>query len=317
MDMTFRTEPLKFYFSFNDPYSFLISPAFKSFSQQYRVHIEYVPLGGFDNTGLFSADEKEQAYYKADAARYAEKAMRKLNYIDSPQDSSRVCRALHLAEESILGVKYINLVFAARWQNAIDISDTGAVMESLKFLEMDANALREALETEKYAETVEKSERMAEEDGVFGVPFYVFRGERFYGPDRLSYLEDLLKRDPDLKIHHDATYSVMQPEELQEFFDKGRDVLVLDVRIPKDFGKAHIPGANCVPAKVVYKHMNQLDRDWRIVLVDDGGVDGNEVGFMLATEGFAHVSVLAGGFPAWKGATESGLENWRDKLGRK
>ena len=57
-----------------------------------------------------------------------------------------------------------------------------------------------------------------------------------------------------------------------------------------------------------------LDRDWDVVIVDDGGVSASETAFMLAGEGFGKVSVLTDGFPAWQGATEQGMDDWHDKL---
>ncbi|HEB71245.1 MAG TPA: hypothetical protein ENI77_01320 [Nitrospirae bacterium] len=307
-------ERVKFYFSFNDPYSFIVTPAVKNLSQNYKIEIEYLPLASFDRSGVFSEDESVRNYYKADIERLSKKAGRKLNYIDKPQDSAKVRRGLFLANEKMLGLKYINLVFAMRWINGGDIAETSDVIESLKFLEFDETELREALESDRFASRLAILEKQAKDDGVIATPFYLFKGAGYLGVERIEYLEEDMKNDPALIIHHDAGYVVIQPDELKKTLDDKRHVFVLDIRIPKDFGQAHIPGSNCIPSKVVHRHVNDLDRDWPIVLVDDGGVAASEIGFFLASEGFKKISVLSGGFPAWKGATQSGLENWRDKL---
>lgn len=307
-------ETVRFYFSFNDPYSFIVTPAVKNLAQNYKIEIEYAPLPIFDRSGIFSEDESVRNYYRADVERFSRKAGRKLNYADQPQDSAKVCRGLFLARKKMLGLKYINLIFAMRWVSGGDIADTSDIIKNLKFLEFDEAELNEALETDKYAGQIAAVEKQANDDGVIGTPFYVFKGARYMGAERIEYIEKDIESDPSLTIHHDAGYMVKQPDELKKMLDEKDDLLVLDIRIPKDFGQAHIPGANCIPSKIVHRHINDLDRDWPIVLVDDGGVAASEIGFLLASEGFKKISVLSGGFPAWKGATHSGLENWRDKL---
>ncbi|MBI4827580.1 MAG: DsbA family protein [Nitrospinae bacterium] len=314
MDAPFKKETFRFYFSFNDPYSFLITPAVLGLAKDYRVDIEYLPLTQYDSAGLFSPDAAQAAYWREDIARFAKKAGRTLNFMDAPQDSSGVCRAKWLADEKMVGVKLINLVFAMRWVNGKDISSATDAAAGLAFLELDGAALADAFSGAAYQLAQDKAEDMADADGVIGVPFFVFRGQKFYGADRIEALEGTLKNDPNLIIHHDAAYSVIKPEELAARLAEGKPALVLDVRIPKDFGAGHIPGANCLPAKIVHRNLERLEREWTIIVVDDGGVDANETAFMLSSRGYRNVSVLSGGIRAWKGPLEKGLDTWHDKL---
>jgi rhodanese-related sulfurtransferase len=179
---------------------------------------------------------------------------------------------------------------------------------------MKEEGLAAAMEGDMFDANLAQVERMAAGDGVIGVPFFKFREAGFLGAHQLGPLEAMIKADPSLMVRHDATYGVISPADLAARLQGGEGVLVLDVRIPKDFGAGHIPGANCIPAKVVYRNLAKLDRGWTIALVDDGGVDANETAFLLASEGFLKVSVLAGGFGAWTGPKETGLGKWRDKL---
>ena len=314
MDTPFNKETIRFYFSFNDPYSFLITPAALALAKNYRVDIDYLPLTRFDRTGLFSPNAAQAAYWREDIARFAKKAGRTLNFMDAPQDSAGVCRAKWLADEKMVGVKLINLVFAMRWVNGADVSSPAAAIAGLAFLELDSAALSSALAGAAYQLAQDKAEDMADADGVIGVPFFVFRGQKFYGADRIEALEQTLKSDPNLIIHHDAAYGVIKPEELAARLAEGKPALVLDVRIPKDFGAGHIPGANCLPAKIVHRNLERMEREWTIIVVDDGGVDANETAYMLSSRGYHNVSVLSGGMGAWKGPVEKGLDKWHDKL---
>jgi len=307
-------EPLRLYFSFNDPYSFLVFGAMKNLAQNYKVNVESHPLGGYDSAGVFSPIAPQAAYWKRDAERFAAAAGRKLNYLPDAQDSTMARRGLYMAQEKLLGSKYINLVFALRWLSAGDISDSARMNKALSYLELKEEGLAAAMESDMFDQDLARVEETAMAEGVIGVPFFRFREEGFYGAHQLPALETLMKSDPALVIHHDASYGVTSPDELAARLHSGVETLVLDVRIPKEFGEGHIPGANCIPAKVVYRSLDKLDRRWSIVMVDDGGVDANEAAFLLASEGFRKVSVLSGGFPAWKGSVEKGMGQWHDKL---
>ena len=113
-----------------------------------------------------------------------------MNYTDTAQDSAKVCRGYFLAEEKMLGLKYINLLFAMRWLNAKDIGQVDEIIEGLKFLEFDTAQLTEALGPEKYKAKLSAVKAQSAEDGVIGVPFLAFRDEGFLGAERIDYLED-------------------------------------------------------------------------------------------------------------------------------
>ncbi|MDH5510370.1 MAG: DsbA family protein [Nitrospinota bacterium] len=314
MDSQSLREPLRLYFSFNDPYSFIVFGAMKNLAQNYKVNVESHPLGGYDSSGVFSTDEAQAAYWKRDSERFASSAGRKLSYIPQVQDSTMARRGLYMAQEKMLGAKYINLVFALRWLSAGDISDSSQMIKALSYLELKEEGLAAAMKSDMFGQNLAHVEEMAMGDGAIGVPFFRFRGEGFFGAHQLAALEALIRSDPALVIHHDASYGVIPPQELAARLQSGVETLVLDVRIPKEFGAGHIPGANCIPAKVVYRSLEKLEREWSIVVVDDGGVEANETAFLLASEGFKKVSVLSGGFPAWKGSEEKGIEKWHDRL---
>ena len=314
MDNQPNREPLRLYFSFNDPYSFIVFGAMKNLAQNYKINVESHPMGGYDSSGVFSPDAAQAAYWKQDSERFARSAGRKLHYLPQVQDSTKARRGLFMAQEKLLGSKYINLVFALRWLGAGDISDTGQMIRALAYLELKEEGLAAAMESDMFDQELAREADMARDHGVIGVPFFRFREDGFFGAHQMAALETVIKSDPALLIHHDASYGVIPTDELAARLQSGVETLVLDVRIPKDFGAGHIPGANCIPARVVYRSLDKLDRGWSIVVVDDGGVEANETAFLLASEGFNKVSVLSGGFPAWKGSVESGMGKWHDKL---
>ena len=79
---------------------------------------------------------------------------------------------------------------SACWAEERDISDSGTIAEILSKHEVDATAL----DSEAQRPTYEANTKMALENGVFGAPFFVVDGgERFWGQDRLDYLDDHLE----------------------------------------------------------------------------------------------------------------------------
>jgi 2-hydroxychromene-2-carboxylate isomerase/rhodanese-related sulfurtransferase len=313
MDTPVNKATVRFYFSFNDPYSFLMAPLVKQLAHDFKIDVEWLPLPGYDAVGMFADNEALRRYVRADAERVAKKVDRKLLFDDRPMDSRLAVRGKYFADRQMLGVKYLNLVFALRWVSAKAIDTVDDLAAGVSFLEMGEPFVA-AISGDAFEAAIDAAEAQAREDGVVGVPFLSFGGEGFLGPDRLPYLQERLMADPSLTVHHDASYAVIKPEELAAAVGRDEPTLILDLRIPKEFGAGHIPGANCLPAKVVYRNLNRLDREWRITLVDDGGVAGSEVGFFLAGEGFAHVTVLSGGWPKWTGPVATGLTDWQDKL---
>jgi thiosulfate sulfurtransferase len=308
-----KREPLRFCFSFSDPASLIVVPAVKTFGHDYKVDIDFIPLPDYDQSGVFSPDPAIRNYRVTDLARLAKHENRKLNYRPEPASTLGACRIKHLADEKMLGLKAIFLLLSHRWINGGDISDPVAVAAALAFLDLGPE-VADAFTGEGYDPLVNADQAKAKEDGVIGVPFFTFRGESFYGLDRVAWLGEALRADPALKINHDAGYTPIAPAQLQEMIEKEEAALILDLRIPKEFGAGHIKGANCVPVKILHRTLDRLDRKWRIILVDDDGVTASEAAKYLAGEGFERVHTLIGGFPAWRGGLATGLDNWQDKL---
>ncbi|WNJ87913.1 2-hydroxychromene-2-carboxylate isomerase [Bosea sp. 685] len=85
-------------------------------------------------------------------------------------------------------------VMKAAWVEERDISDPNTLREI---------AARHVPEVEQLFDSAASSEVLAEyqrytddapQDGVFGSPFYIFKGEPFWGQDRLDFLDEALAR---------------------------------------------------------------------------------------------------------------------------
>lgn len=94
---------------------------------------------------------------------------------------------------------------------------------------------------------------------------------------------------------------VVTPTELNEKLKFGKHPLILDVRQPDEFRRAHIKGAKLVPLNEIYRHLTELPKGREIVCVCDSGSRSRSAAKILAKEGFT-VMDMKGGMVAWRQA---------------
>ena len=82
----------------------------------------------------------------------------------------------------------------ARWAEERDIADAATLREIARHHGLDADALAAREASPDIAAAYEASTQRAIDAQVFGVPWYVFRGEPFWGQDRLDFLARALSK---------------------------------------------------------------------------------------------------------------------------
>jgi rhodanese-related sulfurtransferase len=75
--------------------------------------------------------------------------------------------------------------------------------------------------------------------------------------------------------------------------------LLLDVREPWEYDKAHIAGSQPVPMNEIPARKDALDRAADIVVICHHGGRSMQVALFLEQNGFAKVHNLAGGVDSW------------------
>ncbi|MCH9675972.1 MAG: 2-hydroxychromene-2-carboxylate isomerase [Gammaproteobacteria bacterium] len=79
---------------------------------------------------------------------------------------------------------FAGAVMRAIWAEERNIGEPGVISEICSALDIDFEAHKDA----DYASTREKDTRSAIAQGVFGAPSYIYRGDLFWGQDRLEFL---------------------------------------------------------------------------------------------------------------------------------
>lgn len=95
-------------------------------------------------------------------------------------------------------------------------------------------------------------------------------------------------------IGHNITRGrkIITPEEV---IKQNNDLLILDVRSPKQFEVNHVDGAINVPLKMLRSYAKTLDKNQKIVTYCNKGTTGNAAQNVLINLGFKQVFNLSGG----------------------
>jgi rhodanese-related sulfurtransferase len=93
--------------------------------------------------------------------------------------------------------------------------------------------------------------------------------------------------------------------QLEALMADGKKLVIVDVREAELFAAGHIPGAINIPYDDAKPRIvRELAPQDRIVFVCHGGPMGDELGSLLARQGYPAVHNLKGGMKKWRGALE-------------
>lgn len=104
-------------------------------------------------------------------------------------------------------------------------------------------------------------------------------------------------------------HTVITGEELDGMMKNSKGLVIVDVREPELYSKAHVPGAINIPYDTakprILKELNPKDT---IVFICHGGPMGDELGEILTKNGYAKVYNVKGGMKKWRGPVVAGAK---------
>lgn len=188
------TEELKLYFDYKSPFAYLAKdPAF-DLPARYDVALRWIPfllrIKGKGERSIYS--EHKARYSYMDARRWANK--RGGFRIMGPQkvyDSRPALIGGLLAMRDGFFRPYTDAVYQRFFERRLEIDVPEAIAGVVEECGGSAAGYRDYLADEGAA-AFERCLDEAADDQVFGVPLFVFRGEQFWGYDRLGLLEERL-----------------------------------------------------------------------------------------------------------------------------
>ncbi|MEM6538407.1 MAG: DsbA family protein [Pseudomonadota bacterium] len=188
------TDIPRVYHSFRSPYSRLGLHIVKRHNLKVRV----VPFDGPPEGNAFqnpTDNPLKLKYYLEDVPRMTLRMGLRIRPPASfDVDFSPANKALTAAELSGVGLDFAIAVADARWGYGKDISDVEVVKGAAEKINWSAESVVAAQSDPAIADMHAEHRRMIADDGVFGVPFAVGGGQRFWGHDRFELLADLMKK---------------------------------------------------------------------------------------------------------------------------
>ncbi len=184
---------IKLYFDYKSPFAYLASGPAAALPDRYRVRLRWIPVQlRIKGPGARSIRSDWKARYSyLDARRFA--APRGI-VIKGP-------KKIYDTEPALIGAlfamkvgcfeRYTAEAYRRFFVRELELDQPDAIAALLAELGADPEAYRRfaaAAGREAYA----RCEAEAEDDHIFGVPIFLFRGEPFWGHDRLPVLEQRL-----------------------------------------------------------------------------------------------------------------------------
>ena len=189
----------KFYFSFRSPYSWMGAHQLRQRAPNMLRKIEWVP---YFEPGPVMAQELESRGHpfpynamSKDKHRYILQDVRRLSRdaglnISWPLDSSPNWELAHLgylaAVEDGLGDAFFWRVCESRWERGENISDPAVIAQAAQDVGLDAGRITTAEDDPHIRAKAVQALCAASKDGVFGVPFFMYGYEKYWGLDRLD-----------------------------------------------------------------------------------------------------------------------------------
>lgn len=187
-------EEVKLYFDYKSPYAFLVKdPAF-DMPNRFEIAVRWIPfilrIKGKGERSVYS--EYKARYSYLDARRWANRRggfpiKGPLKVYDSVPS---LIGGLFAMREGFFR-RYSDEVFSRFFERRLEIDRAGDVAALIDELGRSGQSYRDYLGGEG-ARSFEACQREAADDHVFGVPLFVFRGEPFWGYDRMALLEETL-----------------------------------------------------------------------------------------------------------------------------
>lgn len=184
----------------SSPWAYLGSQRFAAMAKTYGAEVKIIamaPLSIFDATGglpLAKRSQQRQDYRFVELERWRDHLGIKLNLRPKgfPTNETTAGKLVTAARETAGNEKAITLAHAMMrglWAEERDIANADDLKQIIAENGLDAGKLFAMIETPELVAEYENGTRQAIAAGAFGAPFYIVEGERFWGQDRLDFVE--------------------------------------------------------------------------------------------------------------------------------
>ena len=183
-------DEVKFYFSFRSPYAWLAYERLARIGSTFPAPLRRIPVfppPNFPNDP--AAVPTKLDYVLHDTARIA--AAYGLTVTRPPNvdtDWMRPHAAYRYAADAGHGDAFALAAYRARFSYGRDIGSTDVLYAVAAEVGIDPDATVHACDDSTVQQAVLNGMMEAMQDGIFGVPFFAWRDQRFWGNDRIEWL---------------------------------------------------------------------------------------------------------------------------------
>lgn len=192
--MTNTSNQVEFFFSFRSPYSYLSGPRAFVLPQRYRIELVWRGVRPMAMRGQ-PLPRNKQLYIVRDAAREALRLGLPFGNIYDPLGDG-VWRCLTIAEHAKQGPKlgeFVHAAARAAWGEGLDVRRDEVLRPICEAAGLNWADCQAAEQNAEYRQRVEDNTARLGELGQWGVPVFMFRGEPYWGQDRIPDLEYALR----------------------------------------------------------------------------------------------------------------------------
>lgn len=181
-----RRETVEFFFSFRSPYSYLAAPRVFELSSRFHVSVQLRCMAPMVERGM-SLPRSKALYIVRDCRREAKRLRMPFGPMWDPigDGARRCCMIAEKAARADAHEEFVLRASRAIWSKAADVSRDDVLEQLCVDSGLDWNEMREALGDEQLALRLDENRARLEAVGHWGVPTLVFRGEPFWGQDRI------------------------------------------------------------------------------------------------------------------------------------
>jgi len=199
-----KQKQIDYYFWINSDWAYLGAERLKSIAATNGASINYMPVDlpfVYSQTGgvLLSQRSPERQRYRLDELRrWTARLGICLNFEPAfmcPNGDLAACMVIAAKRRSSRAGDLAKAILHAQWVLDQDISDPETLLGIARELDFDAHGLLRDSWMPSIQTEYEQYTRDAIKAGVFGSPSYVYKGELFWGQDRLDFLERALAAD--------------------------------------------------------------------------------------------------------------------------
>jgi 2-hydroxychromene-2-carboxylate isomerase len=188
-----ETPEVKMYSDYKSPFAYLaFDPAF-ALERKYNVRLRWIPfqlrIKGRGERSLYS--EYKARYSYLDARRWAAPRGIVIRGPLKVYDSTPALIGGLFASEHGRLIDYSRKVYELFFRRELEIDQFQAIAQVIENAGLSGADYRDYV-SGRGPDAWASAQHEAEQDHVFGVPLFIFRGEPFWGHDRLPLLEQRL-----------------------------------------------------------------------------------------------------------------------------